>query len=186
MTLNASGPPASSTRIETLVSSSLSRRSRRLRDVTYCPSRPANGDVLIVKIIAIVGSSIWMCGSGFGFSGSVIVSPILMPSTPAMARMSPGMPIVSSTRFRPSNEYSFVICVFCSEPSSFTMPTSSPMTERAVEHAPDREPAEIVAVIEIGHQQSAAYLPDRPAAPGMCLTIASNSGRKICPNPLRA
>src|SRR5712691_837275 len=55
-TLKASGPPASSTRMETLVSSSLSRRSRRLRDVTYCPSLPENGDVLMVNVIAIVGS----------------------------------------------------------------------------------------------------------------------------------
>ena len=40
------------------------------------PSRPAKGEVLIVKIIAIVGSSIWMRGSGRSF-GVVTVSPIL-------------------------------------------------------------------------------------------------------------
>ena len=31
---------------------------------------PANGDVLMVNVIAMVGSSIWMCGSGFGSLGA--------------------------------------------------------------------------------------------------------------------
>ena len=58
----------------------------------------------MVNVMAMVGSSIWMCGSGLGVSALVTVSPMVMPSTPAMARMSPGRPMVSSTRFRPSNE----------------------------------------------------------------------------------
>jgi hypothetical protein len=65
---------------------------------------PAKGDVLMVNAMAMVGSSIWMGGSGLGVSALVTVSPMVMPSTPAMARMSPGRPMVSSTRFRPSNE----------------------------------------------------------------------------------
>ena len=60
ITLKASGPPASSTRMETLVSSSLSSRSRRLREVTYWPSRPEKGEVLMVNAMAMVGSSIWI------------------------------------------------------------------------------------------------------------------------------
>ena len=44
----------------------------------------------MVNIIAMVGSSIWICGSGCGFSALVTVSPMVMPSTPAIARMSPG------------------------------------------------------------------------------------------------
>ena len=37
---------------------------------------------------------------------------MVMPSTPAIARMSPGLPMVSSTRFKPSKEYSLVMRVF--------------------------------------------------------------------------
>jgi len=43
-------------------------------------------------------------GAGCGVSALVMVSPIVIPSTPATARMSPGLAIVSSTRFSPSNE----------------------------------------------------------------------------------
>ena len=39
--------------------------------------------------MAMVGSSMMMGGSGAGFSTSVMVSPMVMPSTPAMATMSP-------------------------------------------------------------------------------------------------
>ena len=66
ITLNVSCP-SSSTLMETLVSSSLSSRSRRLRDVTHCPSRPANGDVLMVKAMAMVGSSMWMAAAARAF-----------------------------------------------------------------------------------------------------------------------
>src|ERR1700691_134661 len=45
-TRKASVVPVSSTRKETLVSNSFSRRARRSRDVTYCPSRPAKGEEL--------------------------------------------------------------------------------------------------------------------------------------------
>ena len=58
----------------------------------------------MVNAMAMVGSSIWICGSGSGVSALVTVSPMVMPSTPAMARMSPGRPTVSSTRFSPSKE----------------------------------------------------------------------------------
>ena len=57
MTLNESVLSVSSTRNDTLVSSSLSSRSRKLRDVTWVPSRPENGEVLTVNCIAMVGSS---------------------------------------------------------------------------------------------------------------------------------
>ena len=60
----------------TLVSSSFSRRARRSREVTYCPSRPANGEVLIVNTMVSVGSSIKSGSSGAGFARSVMLSPI--------------------------------------------------------------------------------------------------------------
>ena len=91
----------SSTRIETLVSSSFSRRSRRLREVTYWPSRPAKGECSPMNCIAIVGSSMAMSGSGAGFSTSVMVSPMVMPSTPATATISPSSVSVDIDALQP-------------------------------------------------------------------------------------
>ena len=51
-------------------------------------------------------------GSGAGFSALVIVSPIVMPSTPATAMMSPSEVSVMSVRFSPEKLKSFVIFVF--------------------------------------------------------------------------
>ena len=89
MTFNCSGESVSSTRSETLPSSSFSSRSRRLREVTYWPSLPANGDVLTPKIIDTVGSSMAIGGIRTWFSGSAIVSPMVMSSMPARQTMSP-------------------------------------------------------------------------------------------------
>src|SRR5207249_9725477 len=50
-TRNWSVESVSSARMETLVSSSLYSRSRRWREVTYLPSRPAKGLVLTEKVI---------------------------------------------------------------------------------------------------------------------------------------
>ena len=61
-TFTCSGESVGSSRIDTLPSSSRSSRSRSCRDVTYCPSRPAIGDVLTPKIIDTVGSSIAIGG----------------------------------------------------------------------------------------------------------------------------
>ena len=58
MTLTCSGVSVSSIRSDTLPSSSLVSRSRRWREVTYWPSRPASGEVLTPKTIDTVGSSI--------------------------------------------------------------------------------------------------------------------------------
>ena len=68
-TLNCSGVSVGSTRSDTLPSSSLSRRSFRWRDVTYWPSLPASGEVLMPKIIDTVGSSTSMCGIGIAIVG---------------------------------------------------------------------------------------------------------------------
>ena len=126
-TLKASGEPVSSTRIETFVSSSFSRRSRRLRLVTYWPSRPAKGEVLTLNWMAMVGSSMTISGSGAGFSTLVIVSPMVMPSTPATATMSPIVVSSISVRLSPLKVKSLVIFVLCSEPSRREIFTSSPV-----------------------------------------------------------
>ena len=89
-TRNVSGASVSSIRIATLVRASLKRRSRRCRDVTYLPSRPAKGETFAENSMATVGSSIRIGGSATGRSGSASVSPISIASMPATATTSPG------------------------------------------------------------------------------------------------
>jgi hypothetical protein len=75
----------------------------------------------------MVGSSMMMGGSGLGFSRSTMVSPMVIPVTPAIATMSPISVSVMSVRLSPSKEKSLVILVFCSEPSRLEMLISSPV-----------------------------------------------------------
>ena len=110
-TFICSGESVGSRRIDTLPSSSRSSRSVSWRDVTYCPSRPAIGDVLTPKIIETVGSSIAIGGIGTRCSMSVIVSPIVMSSMPARQTMSPAAASWMSMRFSPSKAYSLVTFV---------------------------------------------------------------------------
>jgi len=137
----ASVAPMSSTLSETLVSNSLSRRERRSREVTYWPSLPANGEVLMVKTIVRVGSSILSGSRGAGLARSVIVSPIWMPSTPAMATMSPAFTSSASSRSRPRKVKSLVIFVGRILPSSFAMPTSVAANKCSLENARDGDTA---------------------------------------------
>ena len=104
----------------------MSSRSFKWREVTNLPSLPAKGELLIEKIIEIVGSSTAMRGRGFGFSGSVMVSPMFTPSMPARATMSPTVALGVSTRFRPSNAKSEVILVLTMAPLWVTTPMGSP------------------------------------------------------------
>ena len=109
-----------STRIETLVSSSLSSRSRRLREVTNVPSRPANGDVLTVKVIGDGRLVDLDPRQRLGVSALVIGIADGDALHAGDGQDVAGRATVSSTRFSPSNEYSLVMRVFCIEPSSLT------------------------------------------------------------------
>ena len=86
-----------------LTSSSFIRRSRRLRDVTYLPSRPASGDVLTWKYIASVGSSTVIGGSASGMSSDASVVPIARSSTPVTSTMSPAAADSTGVRSSPVN-----------------------------------------------------------------------------------
>src|SRR5438445_482745 len=107
ITLKASGDSVSNTRMETLRYASRWRRSRRLREVTYLPSRPAKGPSFTLNTIDIVGSSTWMRSSGIGCSGSARGSPIETSSIPASEVSSPGPASELSTFFRPSPAATF-------------------------------------------------------------------------------
>ena len=86
----------------TLPTSSASSRFFTNRAVSAVPSRPANGEVLMPIVIARLGSSMWMTGSGRGSSGSASVSPIVISGMPATATISPGPASSAATRSRAS------------------------------------------------------------------------------------
>ena len=88
-TMNESADCPGSTRKARFFSNSRSKRSLIWREVTYLPSRPKNGESLMVNNILMVGSSIAMGSSASGFSKSAIVSPISNPSIPTSAQISP-------------------------------------------------------------------------------------------------
>ena len=87
--MKLSGEPVSSTRMRDVGEQFLVEALAQVAAVTYWPSRPAKGELLTLNWIAMVGSSMTISGSGCGFSTIVMVSPMVMPSTPAMATMSP-------------------------------------------------------------------------------------------------
>ena len=80
-------------------------------------------------------------GNGAGASMLVIVSPIVIPVTPAMATMSPSWVMSISVRFSPLNENSFVILICWIDPSRLAIATSSlflsvPLKTRAIARRP--------------------------------------------------
>jgi hypothetical protein len=92
----------STTRIETLPTSSASSRSRTWRAVSLLPSVPARGEVLIPTTTESEGSSTEITGSGRGSAGSARVSPIVTSGSPATAMISPGPASAAATRSSPS------------------------------------------------------------------------------------
>ena len=127
MTLNESAPSVGSIFRATLVRSSLSSRSLMWREVTYLPSRPAMGEVLIENTIDRVGSSMCRGGSGWGSSTLVTVSPMLTSEKPASATMSPAWASSHSRRWISSKVKSLVILAVVVVPSRRTSATFSPV-----------------------------------------------------------
>ena len=99
-TANDSLPSTGRTRSATLRSSSFSKRVLSWRVVTYFPSLPAKGDVLMLKIISKVGSSTRKRGSAFTSPRLQMVSPMSIFSMPTTATMSPA--VAFSMSMRPS------------------------------------------------------------------------------------
>ena len=89
-TSQVSGRSVGSTLIDTLPTSSVSRRPLTSRAVTLVPSVPARGEVLIPIVMDMAGSSTVTPGRGVGSAASAKVSPIMISGIPATAMMSPG------------------------------------------------------------------------------------------------
>ena len=93
-------------------------RSLKCLLVTNLPSLPKKGELLIEKSIFIVGSSTLITGSASGVSASAIVSPILKPSIPTTAHISPAITSVAFFLPKDSNMYSSFTLVFFMVPSA--------------------------------------------------------------------
>ena len=138
--------------------------------MTYCPSRPAIGDVLTPKIIDTVGSSMAIGGIAIRCSTSAIVSPIVMSSMPARQTMSPAAASWMSTRFRPSNANSLVTFVCCTAASSLHDGHRIADLHAAVEDAADRDAAR-------GSRSNRGWRPAAAAARRDCRAAAARARR---------
>ena len=118
-TLKVSAESVSSILRARFFSNSFSKRSLRCLEVTYFPSLPKKGESFIVKIMLMVGSSIFIGGNASGFSISAIVSPISNPSIPLMAHISPTFTCLTLIFPSPSKTYNSLIFVFICELSLF-------------------------------------------------------------------
>ena len=113
----------STTRIETLPTSSVSSRPRTMRAVSLWPDTlPASGEVLVPTVTEMAGSSTWIRGSAWAWSGSASVSPIMISGSPATATMSPATASSVALRSTPSVASSSVILAL--------VMTGSPSTSR--------------------------------------------------------
>ena len=106
----------------------------------------------MVKAMAMVGSSMWMGGSGAGVSALVTVSPMVMPSTPAMARMSPGTPdgfvhpLESLERIELGDAGGVHRAIALGDGHRV------PVAQGSVEHAANSQAAQVIAVVQVGNQ----------------------------------
>ncbi len=125
--MNESALNPGSTRRARFFSSSLSSRSLMWREVTYLPSLPKKGELLIVNNILIVGSSIAIGVRASGFSKSAIVSPISNPSIPTIAHISPASTSSTFCFSSPSNNIkSLIRLLICVTPSRLQRVTGIP------------------------------------------------------------
>ena len=117
--------PVSLTRKATLCCSSFCSRSQICRLVTNLPSRPARGEVLTQKFMVRVGSSTLSMGSGTGFRGSVMVTPMPMSESPLISTISPGPASSVCTRSRPWKVSTWLMRPLIDRPSGPSITSTS-------------------------------------------------------------
>ena len=148
--------------------------------MTYLPSRPASGELLMLKIICSVGSSTATRGRRGGLSASLIVSPISTSSRPTSATMSPAVASVDLARGRACRRRERRrLCTSVDSPSACISATCWPGLMRAGVDAADGDAADVVGPVERGDQHLQRRIGidlragDRLRAP--CRTAAASS-----------
>ena len=115
-TSKASPPGVSLTLMATLLSASLSKRSRMTRLCTFFPSRPASGLSLMPKVTEIVGGSMGCAGSGVSTAKAQSVSDTVAFDRPASVTISPATASSISLWDSPRNAWILVTrncSIFC-------------------------------------------------------------------------
>ncbi len=152
-TSQASGRSVGSTRIDTLPMSSDSSRCSTWRAVTFDPSLPASGEVLIPSVIDRLGSSTVIAGRATGLSTSARVSPIVTSARPAIAQISPGPTSTASTRSSASLTNSSVIFTLLDRAVDLAPRDVLALRDRAFLDPAQREAAEVGGRVEVGDER---------------------------------
>ncbi len=173
-TSKASNSLLSVTLMATLPSASRYSRSRICREVTFFPDRPASGPSLMRKVIASVGGSTGIAGSGPVSSGAPIVSGTVASVMPAMAMMSPASASSTGTRSRPRNDISLV-----SRPVSSTEPSARSTFSGIFSLA---RPCSIRPVSTRPRNGSASRMEATMAKGASALTVGGGTWRRISSN----
>ena len=165
----------------TFFRASAKRRSRIFRDVTYSPSRPPQGEVLTPKIIAIVGSSTRIGGSGTGALavGDGVADVDLLDAgdrddvAGARARHLAALEAVPGVEQRDLAGHLRAV--------GATERVLAAGRELAGDQPPDGEPADVVVVVEVVHLELRRRVRDRRAGPGRRSTMVSKSSSSVVP-----
>src|SRR6202048_504329 len=147
-TSHASGRPVSTTRVDTLPTSSVSNRLRTMREVSLCPETlPASGEVLVPMVTEMAGSSTVIRGSACACSVSARVSPIMISGSPATATMSPAIASLGGQQLGDLGVGDDGNAFDLTHPCDLLT-----LTEAAVVDADQREASEERRRIEVGHE----------------------------------
>ena len=143
--------------------------------VTYLPSLPANGPLLAMNCMVIVGSSTVSGGRTRGALMAVMVSPTLSSVMPVAAMMSPAPP-------RPLRAAQALIGEELLDAKLFAPSPAPAGDQHAIAHgdappldAADGDVAQVVVVVERRHLQTQRRI-DIDAGGGTRSTIMSRSG----------
>ena len=151
-TFICSGVSVASTRIETLPSSSLSRRSLICREVTNWPSRPAIGEVLTPKIIDTVGSSTAIGVSALRSThvGDGFADGDVLDAGEADDVAGGGVGDVDAAQALEGEELRHLRLLHPAVELADRNRIAD--FDPAVEHAPDGDASQVVAGVEVGHE----------------------------------
>ena len=181
-TSQASGRSVSWTRIETLPTSSWSSRSRIWRAVSFEPSRPASGEVLIPTTIESEGSSTVITGSGRGSSGSARVSPIVTSGRPATAMISPGPGLVGLDPVERLGHVEVGDRRALDRAVGAAPGDRRALADRPVADPAERQAADVGGGVEVGDVRLQRGARGRSSGAGIRSTIRSISGVRSVPS----
>ena len=119
--------------------------------MSFVPSVPASGEVLMPMVMDRLGSSTVMTGSGRGSSGSASVSPMVISAMPATAAISPGPASVGVDPVEGVGHVELGDLGPLDGAVELAPGHRGPLAEGAVVDPADGQAAEIGGGVEVGH-----------------------------------